>query len=106
MCADKSNLEDTSVVSDASNVTSGNKREGYRSKPRKEKKKKKKKLVDNKKVKWKNQIKTLSFPTHLLSSPKSNLRIKRVPTAIASEPQAYVDRPQVRGIEQIDDLVY
>ena len=87
----KSYLEDNSVVSDASNASSGNKREGYRSKSRKEKKKKKGKWVNNKKIKWKNEMKTSTFPTHPLP-PKSDPQIKGVPAAVAAELQAYVDQ--------------
>ena len=73
--ANKSDLN----VNDTSNTSVGNKREGYRSKPkeeyhskpRKENKRKKGKLVNNKKVKLKDQMKAPSFSTHLLPSPKS-----------------------------------
>ena len=70
--ATKNDLKDDSVVSDSSNENSGRKSVGYRSKPKKEKKKKKEKWVNNKKVKWKDQMKTPSFPTYLLPNPKSN----------------------------------
>ena len=60
--ANKSDLKDDSVVSDASSKNSGNKRVGYRPKPRKEKKKKKGKWINNKKLKLKDQMKTPSFP--------------------------------------------
>ena len=56
-------------------------------------------------MKWKDQTKTPSFLTHLLPS-KSDPQIKGVPTAVGVELQAYVDQARVRGMEQIDDLVY
>ena len=85
-------------ISDASNISGGNKREGYHSKPeeeyrpkpRKEKKRKKGNWVNKKKVKWKDQTKAPSFPTQLQHSPKSDPPIKGVPTAVAAELQAYV----------------
>ena len=102
VCAKKSDFG----VSDALNISSGNTREGYRSKPRKEKKKKKWKWVTNKKVKWKDQMKAPSFPTHLLPSPKRDSQIKGVPAAVAVELQSYVDQAQVQGTQQIDNCVY
>ena len=51
-------------------------------------------------------MKTPSFPTHLLPSPKSDPQIKGVPAAVAAELQSYVDQARVHGMQQIDDLVY
>ena len=104
--AHKSDLEHDSVVSNVSNASSESRRRWYRLKSRKEKKRKEGKWVNNKKVKWKDQMKVPSFPTHLLPSPKSNSQIKGVPTTVASELQAYVNQAQVRGMQQIGDLVY
>ena len=50
-------------------------------------------------------MKTPTFPTHLLP-PKSDPRIKGVPSVVATELQFYVDQAQVQGMQQIDDLVY
>ena len=68
-------------------------------------------MVNNKKVKWKDQKKVPGFPMHLLPSPSEpasryDSQIREVPTAVACELKAYVDRARVRGMQQIDDLVY
>ena len=95
ICATKSDLEVDPAVRDAPNKSSGKKGEGYRpkpsgnkseeyrSKPRTEKKTKKGKWVNRKKTRWKDQIKTSTFPTHLLP-PKSDPPIEGVPAAVAA----------------------
>ena len=85
-------------------VVSDNKSEEYRSKPKTKNKKNIGKWVNNKKIRWKDQSKVPSFPTHLL--PKSDPPIKGVPTAVAKELQSYLDQARVQGMEQIDDSVY
>ena len=95
ICATKSDLEVDSTVSEAPDKGSGKKGEGYRikpsgntseeyrSKPRTEKKKKKGKWVKNKKIRWKDQMKASTFPTHLLP-PKSDPTIEGVPAAVVT----------------------
>ena len=67
--------------------------------------------MNNKKVKWKDQKKLPSFPTHFPLSPSEpasryDSRIRGVSTAIASELEAYVNQAQFQGMQQIDDLLY
>ena len=80
------------------------KSEGYWSKPKTKNKRNKRKWVNNKKIRWKDQPKVSSFPTHLL--PKNDPPIKGVPAAVAKRLQSFLDRAQVQGMEQIDDYVY
>ena len=104
--ATKSDLEVDPAVSDAPDKSSeekgegyclkpsGNKSEDYQSKPKTKKKKNKGKWVNNKKVRWKDQMKTSTFPTRLLSL-KSDLPIEGVPAAVEAELQSFIDPTRV-----------
>ena len=50
-------------------------------------------------------MKYSTFSTHLLP-PKSDPPIERVPAVVALELQSYIDQARVKGMQQIDDLVY
>ena len=74
----------------------------YRPKPKKEKKQKKEKWLNNKKVKWSDDTKPPTLPTHLLP-PKSDPRIKGIPAAVEAELQTYLERAQVQTTDNDGD---
>ena len=68
-------------------------------KPKKQKRNQRPWYNNKKKIRWKDQLSTPSFPDHLLQAAE-------VPNDVAKEMRAIFDRAQIHGIDQIDGTVY